>query len=84
MANLASRFYVFANDRERDKSKCQSPILMKFGINFHQKYLTRIIFLLAIVDLEGMKTKTNLKLGDAERILSNISAIIKDTVFCVH
>ena len=35
--------------------------------------------LLAIVDVEGMKT--TLKVGGAEHILSNISEIIEDIVF---
>ena len=60
--------------------KYESPIFMKFDINvvfkniFHPYFLS---FLLAIVDVEGVKTNLKIIFGSAEDILLNISGIIK-------
>ena len=58
--------------------KCESPILIKFGINvISKKIFHPYFFLSATVDVGGVKT--TLKIGGA--ILSNISEMIEDTVF---
>ena len=47
-------------------------------MQFTKKYFP-YFFVLAMVDVEGMKT--TLKIGDAKYSLLNISKIIEDTVF---
>mgnify|MGYP004577290855 CR=1 FL=1 len=46
---------------------------------FLKKIFVPRVFLLAVVNVEGVKT--TLKVGNAEHILSNISEMIEDTVF---
>ena len=56
---------------------------MKFYINLIFKKDLKYFFLGNVkVDVKGVKT--NLKVGGAEDILSNISEIIEDTSFCVN
>ena len=64
---------------------CQSPSFMKLGLNvvFEKKYLTRALFFFLSVTIDVEVMKITLKVG-APVILSNISTITRDTVFCLN
>ena len=79
--NFATVWSARVKFSQGNTPRCESSILMKFGINvlFKKIFDPYFFFLSAMVDVEGVKTIFNV-----EHILLNISEIIEDIVFCVN